>query len=225
MKKLYIAALGIMGALGLQAQTFTLSANNLNIDMPSNQSAYAQTVLTNVTASTVDFRYDLITETLNAAWDIQFCDPNSCFVSPRQTDDFQLAREASAIFKLEVNPNGVAGSAIYQLKVYPINNPSEVDTITWNINSVVGMDEASFGKHVTLYPNPVQDQLHIASSEGALVKGNVQVYDLSGKLMLSSEVKPVFEMSLDVANLAPGMYNVRYTTAQGSVNKKFMKGI
>jgi|GEM_PF-3469710 hypothetical protein len=223
MKKLYFAAALILGSLALKAQTFSVSANDLYINTTTTQTGYAQTVFTNLTTSTVDFRYDLITETLDPSWSMQFCDPNSCFVSPRQTDDFQLGREGSAIFKLDIDPNNVPGSAIYQLKVYPINTPSEVDTLTWYINSTVGVQEAAFAKEIQIFPNPAQDRLHMSSSNGVLLKGQVELYDLSGRQVASCEVKQVYELEVNVANLNPGIYTLRYSTNQGNVYKKFVK--
>ena len=73
-------------------------------------------------------------------------------------------------------------------------------------------------KKLTLYPNPVSDQLYI-SSEDQKVE-NVTIYNLSGNVVrnISNEVE-----SIDVSNLGTGNYLVKVTTDQGSVTKKIVK--
>ena len=222
MKKIYLAALALFLGLGLQAQSFTLTANSLTISVQAGGYDYASANITNTTGATVLYQYDLIVNTLQAGWNMQFCDPNACFVSPRMSDQFELQRDASAMFKLEISPNSVLGSGVYTLNIFNVGDPSDHQELTWSINSVVGVDNAALDKQVSIYPNPSNGDLFLASNQGSLIKGDVQVFDLSGKLQLRTEVKAVSEMRINVEGLTPGMYLMRYTTDKGVVNRKFM---
>lgn len=82
----------------------------------------------------------------------------------------------------------------------------------------LGLGDSVEIKKLSLYPNPVSDQLYI-SSEDQKVE-NVAVYNLSGTLVknVSNEVD-----SIDVSNLATGSYLIRVATDQGITTKKIIK--
>lgn len=71
---------------------------------------------------------------------------------------------------------------------------------------------------LTLYPNPVSDQLYISSDNQKIE--NVIIYSLSGGVVknIPGEIE-----SIDVSNLTTGNYLVRVTTDQGSFTKKIIK--
>ena len=71
---------------------------------------------------------------------------------------------------------------------------------------------------LTLYPNPVTDQLFLSSSDQKIE--NVAIYSLNGTLV--KNIKNVVE-SIDVSNLTAGSYLVKVTTDQGSFTKKIIK--
>ncbi|MEP7095940.1 MAG: T9SS type A sorting domain-containing protein, partial [Flavobacterium sp.] len=82
----------------------------------------------------------------------------------------------------------------------------------------LGMGDNVEASKLTLYPNPVADQLYI-SSDNQKVE-NVMVYSLSGAVVknISNEVE-----SVDVSSLASGNYLVRVKTDQGLFTKKIIK--
>jgi len=82
----------------------------------------------------------------------------------------------------------------------------------------LGLGDNVEASKLTLYPNPVADQLYI-SSDNQKVE-NVMIYSLSGAVVksISNEVE-----SIDVSNLTTGNYLVKVTTDQGSFTKKIIK--
>jgi len=72
---------------------------------------------------------------------------------------------------------------------------------------------------ITIYPNPVQDELKIENGE--LKIKNVQIFDLSGKIILHSQLSILH--SISVANMPQGIYFIRIETDRGIVTKKFIK--
>lgn len=82
----------------------------------------------------------------------------------------------------------------------------------------LGLGDNVEASKLTLYPNPVADQLYI-SSDNQKVE-NIMIYSLSGAVVknISSEVE-----SIDVSNLTTGNYLVKVTTDQGSFTKKIIK--
>ena len=74
---------------------------------------------------------------------------------------------------------------------------------------LTGMEEPGFTPNVTVYPNPVQDELHYMA--GA-VPESVEVLDLNGKCLLRTENA---KESLSVGFLSSGMYQVKFYFANG----------
>ncbi len=71
-------------------------------------------------------------------------------------------------------------------------------------------------KTLTIYPNPVNDLLHL---EGNIGKGQVNIYDLMGRKVLSVGYQNV----ISVGHLADGLYLLSITTNEGQViNQKFI---
>ena len=93
----------------------------------------------------------------------------------------------------------------------------------WDENNRLGGYTTGIGdtgktnaKEVTIYPNPVKDELRIESGE--LKIENVGIYDLSGKKLLTFNVS-IFNVSA----LSQGIYFIKIETDNGIVIKKMVK--
>ncbi|MEO7976688.1 T9SS type A sorting domain-containing protein [Flavobacterium sp.] len=84
--------------------------------------------------------------------------------------------------------------------------------------ATLGLGDNIEASKLSLYPNPVSDQLYI-SSESQKIE-NVMIYSLSGTIV--KNVSRVVE-SIDMSNLATGNYLVRVTTGEGIITKKIIK--
>lgn len=88
--------------------------------------------------------------------------------------------------------------------------------------TVLGVRNVANSKLVKLYPNPASDQLQVTLAESA---GNVlalELVDYLGRTLFTQKVKG-FEQSVDVKNLAAGVYMIRCTTDKGVYINKFVK--
>jgi hypothetical protein len=75
------------------------------------------------------------------------------------------------------------------------------------------------GNAFSIYPNPVQQQLTISSSE-SLSGGLVRIFDLSGKQVMTA--RPATN-HINVAALAPGVYTLVFTKNKIKITKEFVK--
>ena len=88
------------------------------------------------------------------------------------------------------------------------------------INGNNPLTSSSFNKiNLSVFPNPANDKLNI-SSDFAI--SNVQVSNLLGQIVLDKKINPN-EDSLDISNLAVGLYNIKVESAEGTKNLKFLK--
>jgi Secretion system C-terminal sorting domain len=206
------------------AQNFTLTVNVMDINITPNGAGYESTYLTNTSGATAIFEYERISNTLNPGWSIQFCDPNFCFLNAHATDTFSRRNNAQGLFKLDVAAEGIAGTGSLSYRVWRQGFPAEADTITWNVNTtLVGLADNSLDRLVSVYPSFASSEVFLSATSGVLPRGEAAIYDLNGKLHTSVNVASVAETSVDVSQLAPGVYLLRFSTANAVVTRKFIK--
>lgn len=71
-----------------------------------------------------------------------------------------------------------------------------------------------------LYPNPVEDKLHVSFPEE--VSGEISIYDTAGQLNLKRELKNEKSFDYDVNSLSKGVYFMNIRTNTSAVNTKFI---
>ncbi len=100
---------------------------------------------------------------------------------------------------------------------FPITGWCIDDWSSYSEDCVLGITEQSLAASLQLYPNPVQDVLHINTQNGVELK-QIQVYDVMGKKVLEGK-----SASLDFTGLASGLYFVKVETNQGVLVKRVMR--
>jgi Leucine-rich repeat (LRR) protein len=84
-------------------------------------------------------------------------------------------------------------------------------------NQSVGLKEATL-QSISIYPNPVQNQLFIEITEGKI--SAINILGLSGKVVLSN---PNYTKSIDVSGLSKGIYILKIETENGVSATRFVK--
>ena len=80
------------------------------------------------------------------------------------------------------------------------------------------------GSEPILYPNPVRDMLFINMGVTNLSMVPVEIYDLTGKLIVSKAYSPASNtLSIDVSNIESGFFVLRITTTEKTHNYKIIK--
>ncbi len=65
-------------------------------------------------------------------------------------------------------------------------------------------------KELHLYPNPAKDYLYVNLGSRSELAGVLEVYDLSGRMLMNLETQPGYQIfNLDVSRLTKGMYVIR----------------
>lgn len=112
---------------------------------------------------------------------------------------------------------GIGNTVFNTAEIYFDFNPAIVtNTAKTTVIEMLGVKENQLAV-ARLYPNPVQDQLHIAVQQGDLQ--TVNVYDLNGRLCLTSTNALV----VNTQALVAGMYFVKVTTTTGTATYKIMR--
>ena len=95
--------------------------------------------------------------------------------------------------------------------------PNATLTFTLTVNAVNSIEEI-LAEKLSIYPNPVKDELRIESGELTIKK--VEIIDLSGRILifLQSPMSPI-----KIANLPNSIYFIKIETDKGIVTRKFVK--
>lgn len=94
----------------------------------------------------------------------------------------------------------------------------QAEEYTVNVIALAAVSEAS-KVNAKLYPNPVKD---VATLEASSKIKSVNVYDASGKLVLTYQMNAV-KTQLDLSRLVPGIYLVKFDTEKGTQSLKIIK--
>jgi len=87
--------------------------------------------------------------------------------------------------------------------------------------STLSVEEVTKEKSFTLFPNPFQEELQIASKEQSITQ--VQLYDLTGKLIQEEKVNNQNSFTLKTNGLQRGTYLITIITDTGKESYKVVK--
>lgn len=89
------------------------------------------------------------------------------------------------------------------------------------VNTATDIEPVDEQKNFLVYPNPAQDVLHFQSA--MYEQASVEIFDLNGKKIQERD-KNSFETTLDISNLAPGMYLYKISAEHALIKTgKFVK--
>jgi hypothetical protein len=151
--------------------------------------------------------------------------------------------EGCVVAVIDSNGNGLCNSEEFNVsnvyRVLPLHSETMIvmtSAIQKSIVAYTYTNTASYNKHIYcgnlsgiedngepasigtfLFPNPATTTISI---DGISTPSKAEVYDISGKLLLT---KQLTNSQLDISNLAKGLYFIKLSTEEGSVVRKFVK--
>lgn len=216
------ALLGIVfcGVGSVLAQGFELENGKAehtfypNADMPVDCAIHFK----NLKKTAIVFAYEKVSIDYPKAWDVSFCDNRNCYAAFLDKDTMsKVAPNAEASLKITVFPNGKADTAIVKYALWDYENPSDRDTVTWNIYIRWGANTQSWITDMAMfYPNPVADVLHIVG----VVDATAQVFNSTGSLV---KVVQVQNGALNVSDLSAGVYTLVMPSTAGQAKVVFVR--
>lgn len=96
-----------------------------------------------------------------------------------------------------------------------------LDDVTVTAGNVTGVNDA-LASQLSVYPNPVNNVINIANAENILVNG-VEIVDLNGRTIKSSQFDGVANAEINVSDLASGVYMMTISSDKGTTTKKIVK--
>lgn len=136
-------------------------------------------------------------------------------------DDINLGPEekGNVVIKLKTLNTLVIGDAVTNdAEIYfDYNLPIETNEAVTTF-AVLGINDFSLQNIISLYPNPVKENLYISSVSS--IK-NVQVFDIQGRI-LQENILDSENVTINMSSRLRGIYIVRVTTADGVFSEKIL---
>ncbi len=237
MKKLLLI-LNLFLINNIYSATFTISPNNITDIAACSGATEYLIALTNDSAQELSLAYTLLQNTFpdSGCWDLTICDCNQCFALNTIPTGSTCGPIASGdtnnvFFALDIhNTHGFQGGGTLQFLIYEQSNPSNSDTLTFNISAcaggntcTVGIKENMSSNRLIIYPNPAHEVLNVQLDNFETTITRVSVYDI-----FSNEVKAISspatinsEIEIDIANLSIGLYLVKLESEAETYSEKF----
>ena len=139
---------------------------------------------------------------------------------PPSNDDDSQVGHGFITFKVKPFPDYAVGDIIPNVaEIYFDFNPAII-TNTWNTNFVesLGIEDSKFG-NLTVYPNPVKDQLQISNT--TVIK-SIEITSILGKQILSKSVDGL-NSEIDLGEISNGVYFVKVKSNDGERIVKVIK--
>ncbi|OFX27986.1 MAG: hypothetical protein A2X08_15750 [Bacteroidetes bacterium GWA2_32_17] len=90
---------------------------------------------------------------------------------------------------------------------------------------IIGVNSVTLNRNIEIYPNPVKDKLFISLNDIENWNGNIEIYNITGKLVYSNKLNINSEKtsSINISNLPDGFYTIKAFGNNGLFNSKFVK--
>lgn len=210
------------------AQDFTVTHDtSVTVTAGSTEDVYVYNTLTNVSTSNITYSYRLVnweTLALPIGWNIiGFCDNIACLPFPNWDEGetntgLEMAPGDVSDLKLQVNvsPTADNGTAFFHFEV---KTAGQTKNVFYKLTkeptgmSLVPVSDNS----INLYPNPANGSsitLFVAPQYNA---SQFAMYDITGKQVASIQSNGTAAQTLNIQNLAAGVYSVQVVDASGQL--------
>ncbi len=163
--------------------------------------------------------------------------------------DLRIEDNSQTFLPWKLDLNNVAGPAnrvdnnVDNVEQIIVENPNDGDVFTVTIShkgsldggnqdyslvitgiSATNLNNATFDTNsISVWPNPVANQLNITNTSNFEGDVSVKLYDLSGRLVNSKQNTAGNTIQIDTSVLSSGVYLVNITDGQNTVQKKVIK--
>lgn len=157
-------------------------------------------------------------------WTMLLCDNKECFPGTHSGDTMAtIVSGDSAFFKLISAPNGVAAVGTLDLRVWDTMATSYTVDVHYIVDALnTGTPKPSLEQTVLVFPTIVRDRVQLQARSGHLEKGVVRIYDTKGHVVASEPIVAQRSQHLEVRDLMPGIYLLRYETRGGQLVRKIV---
>lgn len=212
---------------GVWAQSFTVEPNDsVFATITPRGEAHLTIYFQNTSGANQRLRWNVPSASAPSAWIIQVCDNFSCHNAPHPQVDSMMtvAPLDSGFLKATFIPDEVPGSGWIKCVVWDVaDSVGTAVEVYFAVDALPNAVAPSLQEEAfTLSPSPAASNVHLSAKNGLLEKGNIQVFDIAGQQVLTQSTAKVQTATLNVSDLVPGIYLLRYESKAGILTKKLV---
>ena len=113
-----------------------------------------------------------------------------------------------------------SGDGVIDINNYTVTYGT--DTCEYNNATLHGLDKNLISKTMRVFPNPLIEKDEINLKFMFNVSANIKVYSLTGKLVIKESMDNEMSKDINVAGLSNGVYLLKMTFDNHTLNKKFV---
>ena len=167
-----------------------------------------QVYLHNTSDEALNLSWRIVENTLPEEWNVTLCDNVNCYgILPQSADLDPIAAADSAIMKIDVNPELVAGQGILRFFINETGSPNPYKELIFDINSGITNTKDLFSGSVQIFPNPATEWVRIENQYDEELQ--FQLIDQQGRLLRIAKLNSQSQLEWGLADLASGTYYLR----------------
>jgi hypothetical protein len=150
-------------------------------------------------------------------------DQNIAQLTPVFNEVFNVYHEQPSLEEVTVNLNAYIGQAVSVVFRHHDSGIQEfvyIDTVVITENTASRNETKA--SQFKIYPNPAESFITIESNDNAVIQ-EVTITDIDGRLVHSEAFKGAGNASLNVSDLASGIYILKLSSDKGTITKKIVK--
>jgi hypothetical protein len=215
MKKILLLFFGMGFLINSCFSQLSFSSKQVTLQMEPGVDKKATIDISNNNIYDIDLEWELVSNSLNNNWAIQFCECTSCY-----TNDFSPIEQSSG--GGQVCPTMTSGGpkASWYLTVDPGSEPQTyaewkvvVKNLTDNISDTLifaaepanNVNSALISNEISIYPNPATDLINIQIDNSKYKKLEYSIYNIVGKAIKSGRLMPD-NSEIQINELRSGVY-------------------
>lgn len=226
MRKLSLLIVLLVFVMTVNAQSFTISPSN-SISATIDTDGYRDMTIDmdNISGTDLVLEWELVSNSFPQDWGVTLCDYQQCFANiPASRVMEPVPANGKGYIKLSILPYQTVGTGVMEFDVWDTTDKQgTLQRISFDVNTVLGLDDNDLSNNVSVYPNPAQDFVILKAQNGSLDAGTVTLTDMTGALVRQQEVRAVATAELSLNNLPAGMYIMLYETKSGMMTEKVFK--
>lgn len=215
MKKAILFLLSLALTAGLPAQDLVIEPNpTVVMGVTADQfEGVGYATITNQTEDTLTLVWERNVLDITDGWASAICDRNLCHFPSVGSEVFEAPPNEALRLDVHVYPQGVAGSAVVEVKVYDQNDESTATTGLYYFNTEPSSTTTEVARdRFRVYPNPTPG---LFSVSGGQLAERIEVYSLTGKRVAS--FASVLDNQYDIRRLPRGSYLVQLVGENGRI--------
>lgn len=182
----------------------TASTNSISFPLEEGIDTELTVYITNTSSESKTLKWTRDVTDIPQGWITFVCDTEQCYLPSTDEAEFDVAAGEEFPIKVTFRATTLA-EAEFILDVFDVNNTSDKQTITFDVQSFAVSNDEINVEAIKIYPNPASNFIKISNSNGI---GTLEVYNLIGKKVRT--FTNVDDNNLyNISDLPKGMYLIR----------------